>query len=60
MEDRNNPNLEAVMQTKKPTKEQLRTYLTGRHQSKSAPPAPAEIRRQLGWGLSQPTREAER
>jgi hypothetical protein len=48
------------MQTKKPTQQQLRSYLAARHQSKSAPPAPAEIRRQLGWGLSQPTREAER
>ena len=48
------------MQTKKPTQLQLRSYLAARHQSKAAPPAPAEIRRQLGWDLVQPARHMER
>jgi hypothetical protein len=35
----------------KPSKEALRNYLAARHQSKSPPPTPDEIRRQLGWDL---------
>ena len=35
----------------KPTKEQLRAYLQTRHESKTPPPSPEEVRRQLGWNL---------
>lgn len=48
------------MQTTKPTQQQVRNYLATRHVSKSAPPAPAEIRRQLGWGLVQQSRDLGR
>lgn len=48
------------MQTNKPTPQQLRNYLAARHHSKVAPPAPAEIRRQLGWGLVQFNRDGSR
>lgn len=34
-----------------PTKQQVRTYLTGRATAKVPPPTPEEIRRQLGWDL---------
>lgn len=37
--------------TTKPTKEQLRSYLYNRHQSKEPPPSPDRIREQLGWNL---------
>jgi len=60
MDKAGKPNLEAVMQTNKPTPQQLRNYLAARHDSKSAPPAPAEIRRQLGWGLVQQVRDTGR
>jgi len=36
---------------KQPTKEQLRRYLTERHNAHCPPPAMEEIRRQLGWRL---------
>lgn len=39
------------METVKPTKQQLREYLYGRHQTKAPPPTPEEIRRQLGWSM---------
>lgn len=48
------------MQTNKPTQQQLRTYLATRRVSNSAPPEPAEIRRQLGWGLVQSVRDTGR
>ena len=41
------------MTTTKPTKQQLREYLYGRHQTKEPPPTPTpeDIRIQLGWKL---------
>lgn len=37
--------------TTKPTKEQLRSYLYNRHQSKEPPPTPERIREMLGWNF---------
>lgn len=34
-----------------PTKEQVRAYMMRREAAHRPPPAPAEIRRQLGWRL---------
>jgi hypothetical protein len=34
-----------------PTKEQVRAYMARRESALRPPPPPAEIRRQLGWGL---------
>ena len=38
-------------QIKHPTKEQVRAYMARRESAHRPPPAPAEIRRQLGWRL---------
>lgn len=35
-----------------PTKEQVRAYMATRESAHRPPPAPAEIRRQLGWRLA--------
>lgn len=35
-----------------PTKEQVRAYMARRELAHRPPPAPAEIRRQLGWSLA--------
>lgn len=35
----------------KPSKEQVRTYTEQRRKAGTPPPAPEEVRRQLGWGL---------
>jgi hypothetical protein len=40
----------------RPTNEQVRSWMQQRQADRSPPPAPDEIRRQLGWGLV----EAER
>jgi hypothetical protein len=34
-----------------PTKEQVRAYMAAREAARLPPPAPEEIRRQLGWRL---------
>ena len=34
-----------------PTKEQVRAYMAARERARRPPPAPEEIRRQLGWQL---------
>lgn len=34
-----------------PTKEQVRAYMAARESARRPPPAPDEIRRQLGWRL---------
>jgi hypothetical protein len=36
-----------------PTKEQVRAYMAKRELARRPPPAPEEIRRQLGWRLQQ-------
>jgi hypothetical protein len=36
-----------------PTKEQVRAYMATRELARRPPPAPEEIRRQLGWRLQQ-------
>ena len=35
-----------------PTKEQVRAYMAERELARRPPPAPAEIRRKLGWRLA--------
>lgn len=45
-----------MTQTSKPSNQQVRSWMQQRQAEKSPPPAPEEIRRQLGWGLV----EAER
>jgi hypothetical protein len=35
-----------------PTKEQVRAYMLAREGARRPPPAPEEIRRQLGWRLA--------
>lgn len=40
-----------------PTKEQVRAYMARREMAHRPPPAPAEIRRQLGWTLAPSTDE---
>jgi hypothetical protein len=37
-----------------PTKEQVRAYMAARGHAHRPPPAPADIRRQLGWTLAPP------
>lgn len=39
---------------KHPTKHLVRAYLERRSRDPKPPPAPEEIRRQLGWGMSMP------
>ena len=41
-----------------PAKEQVRAYMAGRGAARRPPPAPEEIRRQLGWRLAPPEAEA--
>jgi hypothetical protein len=38
----------------RPPKQAVRDYLAARRNSRQPPPAPAEIRRQLGWGMLHP------
>lgn len=37
-----------------PTKEQVRAYMAARGRATRPPPAPEEVRRQLGWRLAPP------
>jgi hypothetical protein len=37
-----------------PTKEQVRAYMARRERAHRPPPAPEDIRRQLGWKLAPP------
>ena len=37
-----------------PSKEQVRAYMVAREHARRPPPAPEEIRRQLGWQMVQP------
>lgn len=39
-----------------PTKEAVRSYLAQRAQARTPPPSTEEIRRRLGWPMTQPTR----
>lgn len=48
------------MQTSKPSKHRLQTYLTERHASASPPPTPEQIRRELGWNMLHPKPERGR
>ena len=43
----------------KPTKEQIRQYMSERLAQQCSPPSTGDIRRQLGWGLV-PSIEEER
>jgi len=40
-----------VIETKRPTKQELREYLYRRYESKEPPPTPEDIRKELGWHL---------
>lgn len=40
-----------MAQTTKPTHQQVRQYGQARREAKTPPPAPDEIRRQLGWKM---------
>lgn len=42
----------------KPTKEQIRQYMSERLAQQCSPPSTGDIRRQLGWGLV-PSTEAD-
>jgi hypothetical protein len=42
----------------KPTKEQIRQYMSERLAQQCSPPSTGDIRRQLGWGLVPSTGEA--
>lgn len=37
-----------------PTKEEVRAYMAHRERARRPPPAPEDIRRQLGWKLAPP------
>ena len=41
----------------KPTKEQIRQYMSERLAQQCSPPSTGDIRRQLGWGLVPSTEE---
>jgi hypothetical protein len=41
-------------QVTQPTKEQVRAYMASRGRAHRPPPAPEDIRRQLGWKLGPP------
>jgi hypothetical protein len=41
----------------KPTKEQIRQYMSERLTQQCSPPSTGDIRRQLGWGLVPSTEE---
>lgn len=43
--------------TSKPNHEQVRSWMQQRQADRTPPPAPEEIRRQLGWGLVDAARE---
>jgi hypothetical protein len=42
-----------MTQQTQPTKEQIRLYMEARQTQQCPPPSIGEIRRQLGWGLTQ-------
>lgn len=42
-----------MTQQTQPTKEQVRLYMEARQNQQCPPPSIGEIRRQLGWGMTQ-------
>ncbi|WP_195763959.1 hypothetical protein [Pseudoduganella rivuli] len=42
-----------MTQQTQPTKEQVRLYMEARQNQQCPPPSIPEIRRQLGWGMTQ-------
>jgi hypothetical protein len=46
--------------SKQPTKEQVRDYMVRRQQARKPPPDPREVRRQLGWDLTEMQRKSPR
>lgn len=42
------------MGTTKPSKEQVQVWMHNRRAERTPPPSPEQIRRELGWQLSQP------
>jgi hypothetical protein len=51
------PELAMVHHTTHPSKEQVRAYMAEREAARRPPPAPAEIRRRLGWRLDGPDQD---
>ena len=47
----------AMTQTSKPSNQQVPSWMQQRQVDRTPPPAPEEIRRQLGWGLIEAQRE---
>lgn len=46
-----------MTQTSKPTNEEVRSWMQKRQAEQVPPPAPDEVRRQLGWHLVEAERE---
>ncbi|MES2152445.1 MAG: hypothetical protein V4508_21920 [Pseudomonadota bacterium] len=42
----------------RPSKEQVRAYMAARGSARRPPPAPEEIRRQLGWSMTDASNDA--
>ncbi len=49
-----------MINTPQPSKQLVRDYMDERTKSDDPPPAPAEIRRQLGWHLVPTNRQPDR
>jgi hypothetical protein len=49
----------AMTQTSKPSNQQVRNWMQQRQVDRTPPPAPEEIRTQLGWRLIEAEREAK-
>lgn len=47
-----------MQQTSKPSNEQVRSWMLQRQVERTPPPAPEQIRRELGWQLVEAEREA--
>jgi hypothetical protein len=47
-----------MTQTTRPPKQEVRSYMAQRRESREPPPSPEEIRRQLGWNLVEAARGA--
>jgi hypothetical protein len=48
-----------MTQTSKPSNQQVRNWMQQRQAARTPPPAPEEIRTQLGWRLIEAEREAK-
>jgi hypothetical protein len=46
-----------MYQTRNPSHQQVRSWMQQRQVDRTPPPAPEQIRRELGWGLLEAERE---